>query len=92
MASTHTTNGATPFDLALEQFKDAGEQLAATARKTGKMYLESYERTVDRAIDLELKLVGLTEQAWLKNIVEAQAEVARSLNDSYATAAKAFLD
>jgi len=91
MASTHTRNGAPTFDAAFEQLKEAGQQLAATARKTGDLYLESYEQAVDRAIDLELRFAGLTQQQWLKDVIEAQADIARDLAGTYTAAARSLL-
>lgn len=91
MPSTQTKNGTPPVDAAFEQVKELNEQFLTSARKAGNLYLDSYERAVDRAIDLELKLAGLTHQEWLKNVLEAQADIARELTNSYATAARSLL-
>ena len=91
MASTQSKNGAPSAEAAFDQFKEQGEQLLASTRKAGNLYLDSYERTVDRAIDLELKLAGLTHQEWLKSVIEAQADIARELTTSYASAARSLL-
>lgn len=50
-------------------------------RKTGSRY-------VDSAIDLELKLAGMTRQDWLKGLIESQADFARKVTDSYKTRVK----
>ena len=91
MPSTQTKNGAPPVDAAFDQVKELNEQLLTSARKAGNLYLDSYERAVDRAIDLELKLAGLTQQEWLRNVIEAQADIARELTTSYAAAARSLL-
>ena len=91
MATTHTHNGAPAFDAAFTQFKEAGDQLAATARKATNLYLDSYEQTVDRAIELELRVAGLTQQQWLKDVIEAQAEITRDFTGSYTAAVRSFL-
>lgn len=97
MASTqtkngaHTGNGTPPVEAAFEQVKEQGEQFLTSARKAGNLYLDSYERAVDRAIELELKLAGLTHQEWLKNVIEAQADITREITTSYATAARSLL-
>jgi hypothetical protein len=88
--ATTKTNSAT-FDDALEQLKDAGEQFAAAARKAGNLYLDSYEQTVDRAIDLEQRVAGLSKHEWLKDVIEAQADIARELAGSYTAAARSLL-
>jgi hypothetical protein len=91
MPTTQTKNGAPSVETAFEQFQELNEQLLASTRKAGNLYLDSYERTVDRAIDLELKLAGLTNQEWLKSVIEAQADIAREITTSYATAARSLL-
>lgn len=90
MATTHTDNAKT-FDLAFEQLKDAGEQWAAAARKAGNICLDSYEQAVDRALDFELRFAGLSKQEWLKDVIEAQTEVARDITASYTAAARSLL-
>ena len=52
MATTQTRNGGPAFDAAYEQVKDSSEQFIAAARKAGNLYLDSYEKAVDRAIEL----------------------------------------
>jgi hypothetical protein len=91
MPSTQTKHEAPPVEAAFDQFKDLNEQLLASTRKAGNLYLDSYERAVDRAIELELKLAGLTHQEWLKSVIEAQADIAREITTSYATAARGLL-
>ena len=91
MPSTQTKNGAPSVDAAFDQFKEINEQLLASTRKAGNLYLDSYERAVDRAIDLELKLAGLTHQEWLKSVIEAQVDITREITSSYATAARGLL-
>jgi len=63
----------------------------ATARKAGNLYVDSYEKTVGSAIELERKVAGLTRQEWLKSLLEAQADFASELTHSYTSAARALL-
>lgn len=91
MPSNQTKNGAPSVEAAFDQFKELNEQLFASTRKAGNLYLDSYERAVDRAVDLELKLAGLTHQEWLKSVIEAQADITREITTSYATAARSLL-
>lgn len=53
------------------------------------LYIDSSEIAIERAIEFELKLAGLTDQEWLRNLTGAQADFARELNTSYGTAARA---
>jgi hypothetical protein len=89
--ATTAKNGTPPMDAASEQIKDLNEQFLAASRKAGNLYLDSYENAVDRAIDLEVKLAGLSKQEWLKTVTEAQAELARELSATYATTVRTLL-
>lgn len=91
MASTQSTTGIRSFDAAFNQVQDASDQFLATARKAGNLYLDSYEKTVDRTINLEISIADLSKQEWLKSLIEAQADVARELTSSYTAAARAAL-
>ena len=88
MATTHTKNGA---DATFDQVKDFNDQFLATSRKVGNYYLDSYEKSVDRAIELELRMAGLTQQEWLRNIIEAHVDFTRELSSSYTSAARNLL-
>ena len=85
------TNGVPSFDAAFEQLKELSDQLVAVSRKTGIAYLDSYEKAVDRATELQLKLAGLTQQEWLRSLIEAQVDLTRELTGSYATTARSLL-
>ena len=63
----------------------------AAIRKAGNPYLDSYEKTVDRAVEAQLKAAGLTQQEWLKSLVEAQGDLTRELTKSYTRAARTLL-
>ncbi len=89
--ATQTRHTAPTIDSAFERANEAGEQFVAAARKAGHLYLDSYEKAVDRAIDLELKFAGASQQEWLKNIVEAQADFAREVATTYTSTARTLL-
>jgi phage-related minor tail protein len=91
MATTESKNSAPTIDAAFEQVKDLNEQFLSAARKAGNLYVDSYEKAVDRAIDFERKVAGLTQQEWLKTLIDAQADFARELAESYTTAARTLL-
>ena len=84
MATTHTKT-TTP------QIEDALGQFLAATRKAGNLYVDSYENAVDRALELELQAAGLTQQEWLKKLMEAQAGFTRELAASYTSAARSLL-
>jgi hypothetical protein len=81
----------TKIETAFGQVKELNEQFLATARKAGNLYLDAYEKAVDRTVDLELKLAGMTKQQWLHSIIETQADVSRELAGSYTAVARTLL-
>jgi hypothetical protein len=91
MATTASKTGAPSFDTAFNQVRDSGEQVLAAARKASNLYLDSYEKAVDRTTELQLKLAGLSQQEWLKSLIEAQVDVTRELTSSYTTTARSLL-
>ncbi len=91
MASNHTTSGTRSFDAAFQHVQDASDQFLAAARRAGTLYVDSYEKAVDRAIGLELSLAEQTQQEWLKGLIEAQADIARELTSTYTAAARSVL-
>jgi len=91
MATTHTKNGTASFDAAFEQVKDSGEQFLSAARKAGNLYVDSYEKAVDRGIELQLKAAGLTQQEWLQSLVETQVDFEREVAKTYTTTARSLL-
>jgi hypothetical protein len=92
MASTQTKNGVPTVEATFEQFKDLNDQFLTAARKAGNTYLDSYEKAVDRAVELELKVAGLTQQEWLKSLIEAQVDVTREAANTYTATARTLLN
>jgi hypothetical protein len=90
MATTYTKS-APAVDAAFEQFKHSGEQFVSAARKAGNLYLDSYEKAVDRAIEFELTIAEATPQEWLKELLETQAKLAKDLTASYTSTARSLL-
>jgi hypothetical protein len=91
MATNQTTNGNPSFETALNQVQAASEQFLAAARKAGTLYLDSYEKAVDRTINFERSLADATQQEWLKGLIDTQAELTKELTSSYTSAARALL-
>ena len=91
MATTQTKNGGPALDAAFDQVKQLNEEILTATRKAGTLYVDSYEKAVDRTIELELKVARLSQQEWLKSLIEAQADFGRELAGSYTTAARSLL-
>ena len=91
MASTQTKTGAPTLDVAFEQVKRFNEPFLGAARQAGTLYLDAYEKAVEEAIELELQVAGQTQQEWLKNLIETQADFMRQIASSYMSTARSFL-
>jgi hypothetical protein len=91
MATTQTKTSTQPLDSAFERATETSEQFVAAARKAGNLYLDSYEKAVDRAIELELRVAGATKQEWLHSVIETQADFARDMTRSYTSTARSLL-
>lgn len=91
MATTHTNNGAPTLDAAFQQARELNEQVLTAARQAGSLYVDSYEKTVDRAIEMERKVGRLSQQEWLGSLIDAHIDVARELTNSYTTVARSLL-
>ena len=91
MTTAEKKNGAPTDGAAHEQVNNLTERFIGPARKAGSLYVDAYEKAVNRAIDLQLNVAGLTRQEWLKSLVEEQADLARDLTESYTTAARSLL-
>lgn len=89
--ATDTKKATQSFDTAFEQMREAGDQAFANARKLGNQYLDLYEQQADRAIDLERKLAGSTQQEWMSSMITAHADLARELTDTYTSTARGLL-
>ena len=90
MATTQTRNGAPNVEAAYEHVKDFNEQWFAATRKAGNFYLDSYEKLVDRTLEIEVRAAALTQQEWLKGLIETQADFTRELTNSYTSAARSL--
>ena len=50
--TTQTKTGIPAFDSTFDQFRESGEQVLTAARKAGNLYLDTYEKAVDRTTEL----------------------------------------
>jgi hypothetical protein len=88
VASTETKNQAPSFESAFEQLREQSEQFVTASRKAANLYLDAYEKAVDRTFDLESKFASLTKQEWLQNVIEARADIQKEMVASYRTLLK----
>ncbi len=89
--TTQTKTSTSQINSAFEQLTKFNEQFVATARKAGNMYVDAYEKTADRLIELESKAVDHAQQEWLQALIRVQIEVARDLTTTYTDAARTLL-
>ena len=91
MATQTSTKTPPTAEAAFEQIKEVNESMLEAAKKAAIQSLDTYEKAVDRVIDLERKLGDATKQDWLKTMVEAQAEITKDLTHAYATTVRGIL-
>jgi hypothetical protein len=91
MASTETKNAAPTVEAALEQVKDLNGKFLGAARQAGTMYVDAYEKAIEQTVKLELKVAGMTQQEWLTNLIETQADFTREVTSSYTSTARSLL-
>jgi hypothetical protein len=91
MASTETKNDAPTVDAAFEQVKHLNGQFLGAGHQVGTLYLDAYERGIEQTIELQLKIAGMTQQEWLRDLIEKQADVTRKVTSSYASTARSLL-
>jgi hypothetical protein len=91
VATTQTKHTPTAYEKLLDQIDQLREQALESAREAGTKSLDSYAQVADRAIGLELKLAELSEQEWLKGIIDSHAQLARDLTDAYVSAGRELL-
>ena len=91
MATTQTKSGTQNLNGLFERTTQAQEQFATAAHRAGHAYLDTYEKTVDRAIDLQIRFADSTGQDWLKSVTESQTDFTRELAHSYTSTARTML-
>jgi hypothetical protein len=91
MATATQSKTTPPIDAAFEQVKDLQERFAKAARDAGVLYVEAYEKAVDQATELELKLADSTQPEWLEGLIRAHANITREVTESYTSTARSLL-
>lgn len=86
-----TTKTQYPFEAPFGQFKEANDQILAAARKAGAQYIDSYEQTVDRALDIESRFADSAQPEWLKGLIESHVDLSRELASAYVNTARSAL-
>ncbi len=86
-----TTKTQDPFEAPFDQFKDTSDQILAAARKAGAVYIDSYEQTVDRALDIESRFASNAQPEWLRGLIESHVDISRELTSAYVNTARSAL-
>jgi hypothetical protein len=78
-------------DYGAERFTEIGERVLETGRKTGKVYLDAYERTANTVADFQERLAGASHHEWVASIAHAQADLTREVAKAQTSAARELL-
>ena len=93
MATTQARDSAaTPtMEAAFGSVAAMNEQFLAAARKAGNLYMHSCEKAIDGATGVELEFARHVEPQWLRDLIEAQADMTRRIVGSYVGASRRLL-
>ena len=91
MATTTEKNTAPSTGDPFAKIAEQGEEFLRVTRKAGVQYIDLYEKSANRAIELERSVANATNQDWLKGLIDGHADFATSLTDAYASAARELL-
>ncbi len=91
MATATQTKTTEPVEAAFDQLKELGDRFTQAAREAGVLYVEAYEKAVDRATELETKLADATQQEWLEQLIHSHVKFVREISGSYASTARSLL-
>lgn len=89
--STQTKSTTSQIDSAFEQIVKFNEQFAAAARKTGALYLDAYEKAVERAVELENKAADHAQQEWIESAIRTHSDMTKELTAAYTSTARSLL-
>lgn len=83
----------TPNDLngSAERVTQLNERLVEVGKRTGNLYLDSYEKFVEGVTSFQQKLAEQSKNETAKSVVETQVDLTRELASTYAAAARELI-
>jgi hypothetical protein len=78
-------------ERATQQFREFGEQAAATSRNLSNMALDTYERAVASYVEFEQKAAEAAPVDWVKAAIDAHASFVKDVNEAYVKAVRGAL-
>jgi hypothetical protein len=90
---TIATTTKTPQDLnsAAEQIIQLNERLVEAGKRTGNLYLDSYDKLVEGVISFQQKLAEQSQNDAVKSVVGTQVDVTRQIASAYTSAARELI-
>ena len=79
------------WDVATEQATRLGERVVEVGKRTGQVYLDSYEKFVDGVTEVQLKLADQSGSDTVKSLASTQVALARDLAAAYTGVAREVL-
>jgi hypothetical protein len=89
MAATNT--GLGDVEAGINQFVQYGEKLAGSAKDVTLIGLNTYDRAVDAAVGLELRLAEATQLDWVNGLVKAHAGFVKDIAGLYSATARELI-
>jgi Phasin protein len=78
-------------DGTFERVQDLNDRVLESARKTGRAYLDTTEKTFNGVADLQERLAGASQVEWVVAVGSAQADLTRELTKVYVSTARELL-
>lgn len=82
---------ANGFDEAADRVRALNEKLIETAKKSGTVSLDAYEKALASLVEFQQKAAGATQLDWVNTIVKAQTTFLSEISSAYTTAAREAL-
>lgn len=86
-----TAKNTQDLEAATEQLKQVGDRLADAGRRIGNLYLDGYEKSVDRFTVFQKQLGEQTGNKDFQAIVNAHVELTRELSKTSTAVAREIL-
>ncbi len=89
--ATQTKQSTRSTGFTADRIQEIGDRFAEESARTGKVYLDGYERTAKTVADFQERVAGASQNEWLASIVRAQADLTREVAKAQTSAARELL-
>lgn len=84
-------DAAAAINATVQRITELNEQLLASAKSSGSVALEAYEKALRSMLDLQEKAAGATQLDWVTNIAATHAKFVQEVSTAFVDAARQAL-